>query len=230
MKTDGRETNRSIEDQFGKQKIDTSRRSLTKAGVLAPVIMTLASKTALGESYYCTISGMQSGNMSSHTGGYTCAVGFSPGGWWENAKKTKNQDGNLNQWCLAGVNPFSIDMDGTTKRVLYQGVPRFGKDSTANWEKIHIKIADTFNANASATTFNSVFGGPDSRSLWDVLDNANGSLEWHAIADYLNAKLNEATGQFNLVYEDITPEYIVSIYNSALSDADKKAYFELIHH
>lgn len=210
--------------------IDKSRRSFSKAGVVAPVIMTLTSKVALGDGYYCTISGMQSGNMSSHTGGYQCGVGFSPGGWWQNATKTGNQDGNLNQWCSAGVTPFTIQKvkinNVWVKQVWYQNSWKSGN----SWTTIYNKIFGAFGANAQATTFKSVFGGSDARSLWDVLDTSNGSLEWHAIADYLNAKLNQVTGQFNPAYQDITPAYIIGVYNSSLSDAEKKAYFELIHH
>lgn len=239
MSTEDNKIVKPDESQKDSSLIDKSRRSFAKAGMVAPVIMTLTSKTALGNSYYCTISGMQSGNMSSHTGGYTCGVGISPGGWWQNATKTKNPDGNLNQWGATKCNPYTIKTvnSGSSKGnyVSYQGT-WYKADSTSlsgssSWSTIFNTIKQQVGNNAKATTFNSIFGGNDTRSLWDVLDQDQGSLEWHAIADYLNAELNQATGKFSPVYDDITPAYIVAVYNdSSLSDADKQAYFELIHH
>ncbi|CAG1020192.1 hypothetical protein MTYM_00119 [Methylococcales bacterium] len=233
MSAENKKVVRTDESRNSNLAVDKSRRSFSKAGVVAPVIMTLTSKTALGGVYQCTISGIQSGNQSSHPGEYDCHVGISPGGWWQNATKTSNADGNLNQWCLAGVNPFTIRrkrINGSyVNQVSYQGSWKSGGE----WATIYTKIFDTFGAGAQATTFQSIFGSASfgTKSMWDMLDQYNGSLEWHAIADYLNAALNQATGAFNPVYEDITPAYIVSIYNSTtLSAAQKKNYFELIHH
>ncbi|GAB4264861.1 MAG: hypothetical protein Kow0065_15630 [Methylomicrobium sp.] len=73
-----------------------------------PVIMTLSSKTVLGGSYHCTISGQQSGNLSSHPDVPNCGVGFSPGGWRQNAYKAGDQDGNISYWLGAEVIPFDI--------------------------------------------------------------------------------------------------------------------------
>ncbi|HUW29098.1 MAG TPA: hypothetical protein VMV97_10870 [Sulfuriferula sp.] len=58
-----------------------SRRRFTKTGLGAgTVIATLASKPVLGAQYYCTVSGMQSGNTSMHGPAVTCQ-GCSPGYW-----------------------------------------------------------------------------------------------------------------------------------------------------
>lgn len=204
MKTDGRETSKLIEDQFAKPIIDTSRRSLTKAGVLAPVIMTLASKTALGSSYDCTISGMQSGNMSSHPEIDSCGQGISPANWKLNASQTGSQDGNIHQWFLAGINPFSIKMEGVTKYVSYNGVWVSG----GNWDTIHYKIFEFSgnNAIAEATTFKSIFGGSDTDSIWDKLYLGSG-LEYDASVDYLNAKMGGI--------QDISPLEVIALYNLA---------------
>lgn len=222
------------------KKVDGSRRSFAKAGMVAPVIMTLTSKTALGSSYQCTVSGMHSGNQSSHPGQVDCHVGISPGGWRQNATKTGSQDGSLNAWCSCGVVPFSITKTGSggsaIKKVLYDGTWYKTTDASlpgaSSWSTIWSTIRNAFgSSNVNATSFSSVFGGGDSRSLWDVLNQSSGSLEFHAVADYLNAELNLVTGVFNPVYADITPAYIVDIYNSStLTDAEKQAYFELIHH
>ena len=61
-----------------------SRRRFTKTGLGAgTVIATLVSKPVLGAQYYCTVSGMQSGNTSMHGPAVTCQ-GCSPG-YWENS-------------------------------------------------------------------------------------------------------------------------------------------------
>lgn len=300
MNLENKEDTKLVETKDVGQLVDKSRRSFSKTGVMAPVIMTLASKTALGDSYYCTISGMQSGNTSSHTGGYTCSVGFSPGAWWQNADKTGDSDGNITQWLLAGVVPFTIEKEDattqttttetkttvtcqvtqtdrhgnpkkwlktTTIETWINGVhqlpdnvtPKYNQNScsisgptsltttettTTPAKKFIFKngvrvenaaiydlIAAAKGEAAQATTFGSVFGGTSNSPLWDILDTNNGSLEWHAIADYLNAKLNKENRIFNPVYADITPEYIVGIYQDlSISDDDKKDYFILIHH
>ena len=90
--------------------VNKPRRRFAKVGVVAPVIMTLTSKVALGGTYQCTISGVQSGNTSNHSADMLqCGVGFSPGGWWSNADKTDGSpDGCLAQWLQACVNPFTL--------------------------------------------------------------------------------------------------------------------------
>jgi hypothetical protein len=77
---------------------DQSRRKFTRAGLIAaPVIMTLASRPALGY-YNCTLSGLLSGNLSNPNTG-TC-FGKSPGFWKggnffsEGKKATRTQYGS----------------------------------------------------------------------------------------------------------------------------------------
>lgn len=62
---------------------DATRRRISQAGLVAPVVLaTLTSKSALGAApYNCTISGKLSGNLSTHGGLVTCAIGRSPGYW-----------------------------------------------------------------------------------------------------------------------------------------------------
>ena len=62
---------------------DSTRRRISQAGLVAPVVLaTLTSKSALGAApYNCTISGKLSGNLSTHGGLATCAIGRSPGYW-----------------------------------------------------------------------------------------------------------------------------------------------------
>ncbi len=68
------------EPEKNAESIDKKRRSLTKTGVAAPVIMTLASKSALGAGpTRCSVSGMMSGNAS-HPDEGVCE-GCTPGYW-----------------------------------------------------------------------------------------------------------------------------------------------------
>lgn len=65
---------------------DALRRSLTKTGLLAPVVLaTLASKPVLGADWKCTISGQVSGNMSGHESEVCSTLGNSPAIWDDDA-------------------------------------------------------------------------------------------------------------------------------------------------
>lgn len=91
------------ESQSTSPKVDNSRRSFAKrSAVIAPVIMTLANKTALGATpYHCTVSGQQSGNHSgAHDWTTPCDVGDSPLTWVSYATS------NLSNWIQAGASPF----------------------------------------------------------------------------------------------------------------------------
>lgn len=71
-----------------------TRRSLYKASLAAPVILSAASRSAWGTEF-CSISGFMSGNLS-QPGGEDCSgVGCTPGFW-------KN---NYIPWVCAGYNP-----------------------------------------------------------------------------------------------------------------------------
>lgn len=72
------------EKQTTQPLADPTRRRLTQAGLAAPVVLaTLASKNALAATpYNCTVSGMLSGNTSSHGTPVPCnTLGVSPGCW-----------------------------------------------------------------------------------------------------------------------------------------------------
>ena len=78
---EGAEGNNAV----GTDQPDSTRRKLTKAGLVAPVIMTLASTPVWGAN--CTMSGQMSGNLSNPAddcGGQGCTPGFwcnSEGSW-----------------------------------------------------------------------------------------------------------------------------------------------------
>jgi hypothetical protein len=225
-------------------EVNNDRRRFSKLVALSPALMTLTSRTALGSVYQCTVSGMQSGDLSGHhTQTYNCGVGFSPGGWWQNADKTGSSDGNIDQWIAAGVNPFTIGKksDGT-KYYLKDGTQVTGTTAST----IYNKIKGKFGYNAPATSFDAIFGGSGGGSMWDsVGDNMPSNLVKHAAADYLNAALNQSTGQFSSVYDTIKPSDIVGLYQLATgtlssfttstgttvdSSFDVLNYFIMLHH
>lgn len=69
--------------QGGPQRMDEGRRRIAKAGLLAPVIMTLASRQAWGQQGALCWSGAMSGNASGNDH-YTCTSGGDPAYWSEN--------------------------------------------------------------------------------------------------------------------------------------------------
>lgn len=290
MTTENQETGSSV-SQDASLKIDNSRRSFAKkSATIAPVLMTLANKTALGATpYHCTVSGQQSGNHSgNHDFTTPCNVGFSPGAWM--TPLSGNGQGSLDQWLKAGAVPFEILLLDQKTTITCQTMPnrpnRSIKTTTIeikvnnNWYTLSVQVEsnirnctatganpiivskkyyiDPYKTNpvtkdisglehyfqsdtvydqinnsglgTSPTEFSLIFGGSSTDSLYDILNKDNGSLDWHAIADWLNAGLNAKTGAFSPVYDDISQAYIVSVYQSSMSIDDKKNYFILIHH
>ncbi|PCI22305.1 MAG: hypothetical protein COB62_01635 [Piscirickettsiaceae bacterium] len=75
-----------------KHSIDKGRRRFGKAGVAAPILMTLASQPAFGwgGGMQC-MSNMMSGNLSDPSRG-NCDLGWSPGGWCNPGGKVNNMD------------------------------------------------------------------------------------------------------------------------------------------
>ena len=241
-------------------RIDKKRRMIGRAGVASPLIMSLMNKTALGAGvYHCSISGAQSGNVSSHPDVSTnCGVGFSPGGWCQNADKTGNQDGNIHQWLDAGVIPFK-----TRKKRLVSGEPKvkqikkngiwYPSSSTAPDATRVATVFDAIQAKTGQnsnqpTLFSDIFGGSSTATVWEAVCDTGNQLARHAAADYLNAALHLATGIFSPVYDVISPNDIVSLYQNSDSGGivsaafttssgyivpsgfNAQAYFESIHH
>lgn len=76
------------------QPVDQSKRSLTKAGITLPVIMTLAGRPAFGGQTPC-ISQRMSGNMSHHDEG-SCVTGLSPEQWKDKFIFVEPANGDVN--------------------------------------------------------------------------------------------------------------------------------------
>lgn len=218
------------ENQNFERTVNKSRRSFSKAGMVAPVIMTLASKSALGSTYQCTISGAQSGNTSTHPDAgdvSQCAAGFSPVEWKDNASSKSAANGNIDQWCQAGIKPYAIKTANKPGKPSVQQVnilnPKDNKtyiwieaknENGKSWKDVFDSINSAFGNPVTATTFDKVFLGSDIKTpILEVLLNNQTSLEAHAIADYLNAALCLNTNSYFLeVYKNIHPSDIVNLY------------------
>lgn len=219
MNADNQKVVKPDESQNPEQTVDKSRRALTKAGGIAPIVMTLASKTALGAAYQCSISGMQSGNASSHaTDVSVCRAGYSVDQWAGVDSASSNPD--INDWIAAGINPFRVEKKGSNYFYQKSGVcsgPAAGNALTmcqAIFASLAFPIASsnpgvctTGNVDyIDATTFLSVFGsGPSTLSFWDALKSSD--ITRDASVDYLNAKLG--------LIPDISPQDIIDLYKLA---------------
>jgi len=138
-----------------------TRRRFGKAGLAAPVMMTLASRPVWGTNQLCSLSGdIFSGNISDHdhrdcTEGFGCTPGF-----WKN---------NTDAWPPTGFSPGQcLERDeilGTC--TLWDA---FGEGTP---------FADVFGFTPLCA--------PGYATLMEVLQTCNGHLDWHATAAALNA-------------------------------------------
>ena len=162
-------------------EVDKSKRKFSKAGLAAPVIMTLTSQSALAiVPNRCTISGFSSvtpSGVERHTvdscggivpGGET----FSPGGWGSPDVGNGNSDGNRSQWYSTGNAPNPRNGSGNSNF----------SPSTAS--------ASVLVQDPVPTAFNRIFTHSSrTDSLHDAILDTSNQLDRHAAANYLNAVL-----------------------------------------
>jgi len=196
----------------GTQQPQTSRRTVLKSAATgAPMLMMLAHRPTYAAGM-CFISGFQSINPSGPPRTPGGCGGFSPGGWKKPDVGQGNSDGNRDQWILAGFYPNPRG-DGYLDPI-------------------------TGDPDPAGTPFNhsSAFGSGTSATLHDVLLNSPGPLEFHAIANLLNASY---FGDYRL-----TPSDVVGLYWAAktggsfttstgvtvsISEADLQVFFDQYH-
>ncbi len=224
------------ESQMPKNQVEAPGRRKLVIGSSA-VLATLASGSAMGDGglgYMCSPSGFMSGNASSHDTLFSCG-GISPGGWWQNAEKCGNQDGSMGDWINAGAFPFPEDY------------------LIGNGNGNGINVYDNCSVTprpTGPTTFYSVFakspsGGDQSTSLWETMNSTpgSGSVEWHVVAGWLNARLYAAMGVGSGISFYIAPSLVVEIYQQyrlqtyyetsagdKLYAEDIKNYFDRTYH
>ncbi|TCV79246.1 MULTISPECIES: hypothetical protein [Methylomonas] len=210
------------ESQNAGRSLDKSRRSFAKAGVIAPVLMTLTSKTALGSVYQCTISGVQSGNVSSHSEDMSaCKTGKSPIVWRDNLVTSTAP--NYTQWIAAGVCPVRVERKSNGTLSYKKGdLPCITPPVSSVAETMCNAIlgVNNFSGGTSTsglcltngsvtykvpTTFTSIFDpspSSDPTTFWDLLSLTG--LKTNACVAYLNAKAG--------FIQDVSPDEVIKLY------------------
>lgn len=183
------------------QGVDHSRRSFSKAGLIAaPVIMTLSSKSALGMNYRCTVSGMISGNLSQPGTIDQCAGGL-PTYWVGPNFFQQSGNGKITQIAAwpspyQGVSPFHASFGGIFAGSMFTYTQGSGIGSTKCYS-----LYEVVQLTAGATI-------PDSRDPYQ--------LGAHTVAALLNATASVA-GQYQFGggrEYGLTPNQVVSLFNT----------------
>lgn len=167
--------------------VDVKRRSFTKAGIAAPVVMTLASRPVFGAQ---CLSNMLSGNLSNHGHRSECAGGVSP---LFLATPNFDDENWSNIWRLSGFTYGGIA--GSKKRVL--DTQENKKKDLRRAKENAVETLEEWEKYSGGTQYNTV-GFRDSdmedRSLREVLNRPEGlgSDAPIYIAGLINAKYYDA--------------------------------------
>ncbi|MDH5545572.1 MAG: hypothetical protein OEZ43_08270 [Gammaproteobacteria bacterium] len=185
------------QDKSKDQKIDQSRRRLAKAGLIgAPLILVTKSRSALAVNQACTMSGLESGNLSVRPDGIDpCAngdyKGLTPGYWGQHPE----------EWSVYGFAPGSCT-DGMSGP--HCSFNSYGDDGTA------------FNDAAKGFFLDSAFSYYDGgvmkwRTMMQVIQlegtDDTYQLGAHIVAGLLNAY--KFAGNF-----PYTPAEVVELYHT----------------
>jgi len=217
--------------------VNERRRAFAKVGTVAPLIMTLSSKTALGAYYQCTLSGALSGNISNEGPISNCAVGYSPTNWKNNANKLAGV-GNIDYWLGAGIYPFKVQVKKSGINYTYQyDKISTGESSSSTWVTVTTdpwlgvvkKILKKANGGTLPTTdylvdATKISAFSSTNYIWLELQ-ANTDFRNNAIAAYLDASLyqNSPVGsQFKTtlapVFSSLDTGDILILYNLGSSN------------
>lgn len=184
------------------ETISSRRKFLTKAGVVAPVMLTMANKPAFGATV-CNISGFTSvtpSGMKRHT--MQSCGGYSHGAWKNPDNGNGNGDGNRQHWYDAGIAPEPRersnhpDWTGNPKFATPPGVPIISDVSKKRQDPPATMFSDVF-----------VHMAGDSRTFEEVIE-ANGSLDQFAAQTLLNALYFGWSG------DKISPEDVILLHEA----------------
>lgn len=163
-----------------------TRRKLARAGLGAPVLLTLMSKPAFGAA---CLSNMLSGNLSDPNRG-NCSGGWSPGGWM-NPGGMIHTYRTLDAWVKAGAFYGTYSGSGNANQgENYTGGTLF-----------------------TATGFTVPSGAPSTITIREVLLNYSGSLQFHLAAGWLNANLSANDPTFQYI---VTPAQLLGLANGTI--------------
>lgn len=174
-------------DGVSGQGHSSTRRRIAGLGVGAPILMTLTSKPALAGQ---CLSNMLSGNLSSPDRG-ACSTGWSPGGWGQPGG-TIHSYSTLAAWTKAGYT--------------YGTLKRGGK---ANQAEDYVG-----GSKVSETPFLPPAGQPNLTMREALQPPYSGSLLFHLIAAWLNARLSAADSNFQYI---LTPDQVVGLANGSIT-------------
>ena len=122
--------------QENRPQINEQRRRLTKVGLATPVVIgTLLSRPVLGAAHNCTISGQQSGNVSTHAQGTCSELGASLSDWKSGAWPPDYIKGTVADPVLGntqGDGLDAIDADNSLTPVVGLGAGTRFKDININ--------------------------------------------------------------------------------------------------
>ncbi|WP_446810202.1 hypothetical protein ACH50O_00965 [Methylomonas sp. 2BW1-5-20] len=214
------------EQVSGAQLIDKTRRTFTKVGVVAPVIMTLANRPAWGSGTKvdCQVSGFTSlhvkGNGAVSGVTQTGSCGFSqctPKFWHDNCGLTGYGADKWPKSCAPGQDDGTITVRTSSGSRTYKCY-RVNQSYRPSWTPVSASTPnrireDNMDQTSRKCFMNSAFAyGTDSSALWTKLHNSLTSNESLCLAALLSAKKKE---------EDSDPSYV----DFPLSVADcKKVY------
>jgi len=168
-----------------------NRRKITGIGVGAPILMTLASKQVLAGQ---CLSNMLSGNVSDPDRG-NCSMGWSPGGWGQPGGMIHSYT-TLGAWEKAGYFYGTLVSSGSQGR-------GNGKDEYSGGSLVR------------DTPFLAPADKPDLTMREALTDKKyKGSLLFHLMAAWLNAKLSENDPSFQYV---LTPEQVVGLASGTIN-------------
>jgi len=181
--------------------VDKKRRSVTKAGIVAPVVLTLASKSALGVGWdggRCSISGNMSGNAS-HPDEGVCE-GCTPGYWKNHASKWPSP------YAAADCNAGTAGNSGNCKKVSTND-GEYDPDTGTKFADLNIGFAAGFRGTSTQDNTSMIILIEDVSSNW--------TLHAHAIA----ALLNTVAG---INYGNTTQDILNWWKDTTISDEDLK--------
>ncbi len=184
---DAQDVSREVEEGQG---IDQSRRKFSKTGLIAvPVIMTLASRPALADKNFCTISGWGSVHASGRPANQYCD-GRSPGYWKTYWSSTTAQD-----WDRTGFNPGPTNLISAANDPSRDySVPTKGAlDQAVTAGKITVAQKNAYiTAIQAAATLDTLMGtAPGTWSPRLTLAHANGLLPINQPTVMMTFHLNE---------------------------------------
>lgn len=192
----------------------TRRRFLLGTGALAASSLISKSVFAQSTTNNCLISGFTSVAPSGTTDGNVACNGFSHGAWKTpyvgNPANNPGADGNLRQWIMAGEG-FGTMMSSNSSATLFSSsmahgfmpeAPQQGVNFSGNathfsgWQSMY---NNAMGNGAQVTKFGDIFKrGPVDQTLYSVLVNNQGSMDFDAAAAFLTACYMMAQGTYRL--------------------------------